>query len=123
MSDAEELLMRKKLLELRKRMLLAKLKEMEKEKRPNPYEVFLANLTKSGREVFDRALAQYGDLAKRVGEGLGRLILLGRLKGPLTGELVYGIFLELGLPIRMPTRIVYKRRGEVKTISEMLKEE
>ncbi|RLE82553.1 MAG: hypothetical protein DRJ36_00475, partial [Thermoprotei archaeon] len=51
-----------------------------------------------------------------------RLIVQGRIKGEIDGYTVLYIFRELGYPIRLPTRIVVKRKGETKSITEYLKE-
>lgn len=95
----------------------------KQEKRADFLSVFISSLTEDGREMFDRAVKQYGDAAKKVGEKLGMLVYAGRIRGKLTAETVYWVFYELGMPIRLETRIVYKKGGEVKSISEMLREE
>ena len=120
--DEIELIKKKKLLELQKKLLRKKL-EKNTEKVPDFYSLFLSSLTSDGREMFDKALDQYGDAAARIGESIGRLIYAGRIRGRLDAEQIYWIFRELGMPIRVETRIVYKKGGEVKSISEMLREE
>jgi len=120
--DELEIIKRRKLLELQKRLLEKTKKKAEPEK-PDFYSLFLSSLTDDGREMFGKALDQYGDAAARVGESIGRLIYAGRIRGRLGAEEIYWIFREIGMPIRLETRIVYKKRGEVKSISDMLKEE
>ncbi len=122
MDDELEIIKRRKLLELQKRLLEKTKKKAEPEK-PDFYSLFLSSLTDDGREMFGKALDQYGDAAARVGESIGRLIYAGRIRGRLGAEEIYWIFREIGMPIRLETRIVYKKRGEVKSISDMLKEE
>lgn len=122
MADELELLKMRKLLELQKRMLESKGRRKE-DTAPDPYRAFYQHLTPDGREMFERALRQYSGIARRVAISIGRLYLVGRLRGLLNSETVYGIFYELGYPIRIETRIVYKKGREVKTISELLKEE
>lgn len=120
--DEVELIKRRKLLELQKRLLKKKQGESV-EKAPDFYSLFLSSLTSDGREMFDKALDQYGDAAAKIGEDIGRLIYAGRVRGRLNAEQIYWIFRELGMPIRVETRIVYRKGGEVKSISEMLREE
>jgi len=120
--DELELIKRRKLLELQRR-LLEKAKKKAEPAKPDFYSLFLSSLTEDGRRMFGLALDQYGDAAARVGESIGRLIYAGRVRGRLGAEEIYWIFRELGMPIRVETRIVYKKRGEVKSISEMLREE
>ncbi len=122
MDDELELIKRRKLLELQRR-LLEKAKKKAEPAKPDFYSLFLSSLTEDGRRMFGLALDQYGDAAARVGESIGRLIYAGRVRGRLGAEEIYWIFRELGMPIRVETRIVYKKRGEVKSISEMLREE
>lgn len=120
MSDDIELIKRRMLLEMQRRMLHQAAPRQER--KVDYLVVFTSSLTEDGQEMFKRAVDQYGDMAKKVGEKLGMLIHSGRVKGTLDAEAVYRIFYELGMPIRLETRIVYKKGGEVKSISEMLRE-
>ncbi len=120
--DEVEIIKRRKLLELQRRLLEKSRKKAEPAK-PDFYSLFMSSLSDDGKEMFRRALEQYGDAAARVGESIGRLIYAGRVRGPLGAEEVFWIFRELGMPIRIETKIVYKKRGEAKSISEMLREE
>lgn len=113
--------MKRRLMAEIQRKLLAKQTKQE-EKKPDYVAVFLQHLSSDGRRMFDIAAEQYPEVARKVAETLGRLFHEGRLSGVLDAETVYGIFEELGYPIRIETRIVYKKKGEVKTISELLKE-
>lgn len=120
MSSEEELLKRRLMLDLQRRMLARQTKrDVEK---PDYASVFLKHLSEDGREMFNMAMNQYPDVAQKVAETLGKLYHEGRLEGVLDAEAIYGIFEELGYPIRIETKIVYKKKGEVKSISELLKE-
>ena len=119
--DELRLLKMRKMLELQRRLLAREAKALRKE--PDYYRVFSEHLTDDGKEMFKKALSQYPQVARRVAEALGRLFVLGRIRGMLDARTVYGVFYEIGYPIRLETRIVYKKRGKVKTISELLKEE
>jgi len=116
----EELLKRRLMLELQRKMLAKQIKrDVEK---PDYTSVFLKHLSGDGKEMFNLAMNQYPDIAQRVAETLGKLYHEGRLEGILDAETVYGIFEEIGYPIRLETKIVYKKKGEVKSISDLLKE-
>ena len=117
----EELLKKMMLVKLQRKLLASTIPRKEKET-IDFKKIFLKNLTQDGLEMFNRALKQYPAIAEKIAESLGRLYNQGRLKGSLNAEAVYGIFLELGYPIRLDTRIVYKKKGKVKSISELLKE-
>jgi DNA-binding TFAR19-related protein (PDSD5 family) len=116
-----ELIKRRMLLEMQRKMLAREAKKPAEV--VDYYSVFLEHLTEDGREMFNRALEQYGEVARKVAVKIGQLYHLGRLSGSLDASAVYWVFQEIGLPIRMETRIVYKKGGEVKSISDMLKEE
>lgn len=115
-----ELIKRRMLLKMQKKLLE---KKEVKKKEPDYYSIFLEHLTEDGKMMFEKAVEQYGDTAKNIGEKLGRLFYSGRLKGEMNAETVYWVFSEIGLPIRIETKIVYKKGGEAKSISEMLKSE
>ncbi|MEM0087494.1 MAG: hypothetical protein QXT33_03225 [Thermofilum sp.] len=121
MSEDIEIIKRRMLLELQRRALQQSAPKQEK--KIDFLTVFTSSLTDDGREMFNRAVKQYGEAAKKVGERLGALIHAGRIRGKLNAETVYWVFYEIGMPIRLETRIVYKKGGEVKSISEMLREE
>ncbi len=119
-SDADlEIIKKRMLLEMQRKILEKEIKRSE----PDYYALFMEHLTEDGKLMFEKAIKQYGETAKKVGEKLGRLYYLGRLRGRMDAETVYWVFSEIGLPIRLETRIVYKKGGEVKSISDMLKEE
>jgi DNA-binding TFAR19-related protein (PDSD5 family) len=119
-SSEEELLKRRLMLELQRKMLVKQIKrDVEK---PDYTSVFLKHLSDDGKEMFKLAMDQYPDVAQKVAETLGKLYHDGRLEGILDAEAVYGIFEEIGYPIRIETKIVYKKKGEVKSISDLLKE-
>jgi len=119
--DDLEILKMRKLLELQKKMLLSKSKKMEKQPTIDFSSLFYKSLTDDGREMFEKAKAQYPALAERVANEIGKLIYFGRIRGMLDSQVIYGIFYELGYPIRIQTKIVYKKKGKVKSISELIR--
>lgn len=116
-----ELLIKRKMLELQKRALLEG-KRKEKPKH-SPWDIVKPYLTESGEEMLGRAKSQYPRVAEYVIRELAKLVLMRRLREKLDAEDIYAIFYNLGFPIRVETRIVVKRKGKVKSISELLKEE
>ncbi|AKG38005.1 hypothetical protein MA03_00015 [Infirmifilum uzonense] len=114
-----EIIKKRMLLEMQRKMLEKELKKAE----PDYYSIFLKYLTDDGRIMFEKAVEQYSDTAKKIGEKLGKLFYSGRLREKLNAEAVYWIFYEIGLPIRLETKIVYKKGREYKSISDVLKEE
>ncbi|MEM0023272.1 MAG: hypothetical protein QW407_01570 [Thermofilaceae archaeon] len=117
----EDFLLRKMMLDMKRKLMTRQ--PSQKEEKVDYVKLFYDNLSEDGKEMFNRALMQYPSLAQKVAEMLGQLLVQGKISGPLDAETIYGIFSELGYPIRLETKIVYKKKGKVKTISELLKEE
>ncbi len=117
-----ELLIKRKMLELQKRALTEKKKEA-REAKYNHWDIVKPCLTSGGEEMLLKAKSQYPKVAEYVVRELAKLVLTGRLREKLDAEDIYAIFYHLGFPIRIETKIVVKRKGKVKSISELLKEE
>jgi DNA-binding TFAR19-related protein (PDSD5 family) len=116
-----ELIKRRMLLEMQKKLLRAS--QPERKEVVDYERIFVEHLTDDGRMMYEKAVEQYGEEARRIAEKLGRLYRSGRLQGLMNAETVYWVFREVGLPIKIETRIVYKKGGEVKSIGEMLRGE
>jgi len=116
-----EYLIRKKALELQKKMLLQR--EVERPRRVDPRSLVERHLTEDGKEMLERAREQYPRVCDVVVNELARLIAAGRISGRLDAVDIFNIFKSLGYPIRVETKIVIKRKGEEKSISEILREE
>ncbi len=119
MSESQlEALRRKKLLELQRRLAA----------RGNKTETVDANaiLDKVFRgrawEVFNTASFQFPQAMSRIRELLVRLASSGRLK-EVTGEQLYLFLTNLGLRVRLDTKIEFASHGELKPIAEKLKSE
>lgn len=117
----EDILLRKMMLDM-KRKLMAK-QPSQREEKVDYTKLFYDSLSEDGREMFNKASEQYPSLAQKVAEMLGQLLIQGKINGPLDAETIYMVFNEIGYPIRLETRIVYKKKGKVKSIGELLKEE
>lgn len=121
MASEEDIVKRRLLLNMQRR-ILAKQVKSEIRKQPDYYTVFMENLSEDGKQMYSKALEQYPSIAPKIAEAIGKLYTEGKMQGVLDAEVIYGIFQEMGFPIRIETRVVYKKRGEVKSISELLKE-
>lgn len=102
--------------------MLAKQAKLEIRKQPDYFTAFIENLSEDGKQMYNKAVEQYPSLAPKIAEAIGKLYMEGKIQGTLDAEAVYGLFQEMGYPIRIETRIVYKKKGEIKSISELLKE-
>ena len=90
---------------------------------PDFRKIFEQNLSDDGKKMFRYALEQYPEIAKKLANILGQYFYMGKIKGKLNANDIYGIFYELGYPIRLETKIVYKKKGRVKSIKELLNED
>ncbi len=117
-----ELLRRKKLAELQKKLMAEKLKEKTREKKINVEEELKKVFIGRAWEVFQAAQTQYPELTKKVGEWLAQLINEGKIKESISGERLLLFFRRLGLNVRLKTEIRVLESGELKSLSEKLRE-
>ena len=119
-----ELIKRRKLLELQKKLLLQKVASKEREEKPeDPIEFLRARLVDRGEEVLDAALRQFPEAAKFVARQLMMLYKMGKLKGTIDGVTLYSLFHRLGIPVRLETKIRIVKDGKVMSLAEKLREE
>ena len=51
------------------------------------------------------------------------MILAGRIAGKISGEALLSIFEQLGMPIKLRTKILYYKKGEYRSIADLVKRE
>jgi DNA-binding TFAR19-related protein (PDSD5 family) len=120
MGDIElEMLKMKKLAELKKRAT-AKAPTLEPE--DDPWRIVEAKLVDRGREVLYAARTQFPVETEDIVRQIALLISAKRLNEPLGGELLFTLFRNLGIHVRLNTKIVYEEHGKVKTLAEKIKE-
>jgi len=115
-------------LKLKKLMKLTALRsEAEKPRRELDFDqalkILRRRLVDRGDEVLKAALDQYPDQARKIVMILARMILAGRIAGNIGGEALLSIFEQLGLPIKLRTKILYYKKGEYKSIADLVKRE
>ncbi|RLE51955.1 MAG: hypothetical protein DRJ26_00645 [Candidatus Methanomethylicota archaeon] len=113
------------LLKLRKLARLQRLMTSKKSqpKQKDPMEILSKMLVGRARDVLKAAEAQYPLATRKVVEALAKFIEEGKIKEPINGYALYKLFLDLGMPVRMPIRIYYEKKGERKPLSELFKED
>jgi DNA-binding TFAR19-related protein (PDSD5 family) len=131
--DSEiDLLKRRKLLEMRRRLLLeraeARKEEAQEKQAPGeekeklePKAILKKRFVGRAWEVWSAAEAQYPAVTEQMVGALASLIEAGRLAGPITGEQLYAFFRRLGLRVRLETKIRIYESGELKTIADKMK--
>ena len=80
------------------------------------------NLINRGDEVLEAALEQYPEQARRIIMILAKKILGGELTQRISGEMLMSLFDYLGMPVKLKTRILYYKKGEYKSIADLIKE-
>jgi len=85
--------------------------------------ILRGRLADRGDEVLKAALDQYPDQARKIVIILARMILAGRIAGKISGEALLSIFEQLGMPIKLRTKILYYKKGEYKSIADLVKRE
>ncbi len=115
-----ELLRMRKLLELQRKQLLAEARREKQEEEPRS--ILVKSLAGRGLEVLEAAEAQYPKLAEIVVQQLAALLKNGKIQGPISGEELYDLFLRLGAPVKLQTRIYYEKKGKRKSLADVLKE-
>lgn len=120
MSDDTELerLKRQRLAEMQK-MLSAKQHQTKSEnQRFEPGKVLEKTFVGRAWEVYHAARQQYPQIADQIFQELARLVQNGQLKGRITGEQLYWLLRQIGLDVRLETKIQVLERGELKSIAD-----
>ena len=117
-----------KMLRLKKMRELLKSREKQKKEKEefelnfkDAYELVKKHLANRGEEVLDAALEQYPEAAKKIVMIIALKIMRGEFSGKITGEMLMQLFEYLGMHIRLKTKILYYRKGEYKSIRDLLR--
>jgi len=122
--DAElEMIRRRKLLEMQRHLLNEQSKMREEKQTEDPRAVLQDVLVGRAPEVLEAARQQYPDVTQKLEQLLAKLVLQKKIQGKIDGGTLFGLFLNLGLRVRLETRIVYYDKGQVKTLEEKIKGE
>jgi len=113
-----------RLKKLRELMRSRERQRKEKEMRLNfedAYKLVKKHLVNRGEEVLDAALEQYPQAARRVVMFIASKIMRGEFSGKISGEMLMQLFEYLGMRVRLETKILYYRKGEYKSIRDLLR--
>ncbi|MFH0850102.1 MAG: DNA-binding protein [Candidatus Bathyarchaeota archaeon] len=127
MDDELERLKQKRLEELQRQMLLKQLKEHEPKPAPakeqTPEELLGQYFGDRAWEVWNAAKAQYPSVMPQVEKLLVDAVKQGKVKDVIDGAGLMGFFRQIGIPVRLETRIRISEHGELKTLEQKMKEE
>jgi DNA-binding TFAR19-related protein (PDSD5 family) len=117
MSDDAELerIKRQRLAEMQK--TLAKKQEI-KPKTFNSEEILRKIFVGRAWEVYSAARQQYPTVADQIFRELAVLVQSGRLRGQITGEQLFGLLRQIGLDVRLDTKIQVMEHGELKSLGD-----
>ena len=117
MSDDAELerIKRQRLAEMQKS--LAKKQEV-KPKTFNSEEILRKIFVGRAWEVYSAARQQYPTIADQIFRELAMLVQSGRLRGQITGEQLFGLLRQIGLDVRLDTKIQVMEHGELKSLGD-----
>ena len=116
------------MLRLKKLRELMKSREKRREEKggvrlsfKDAYELVKKHLADRGEEVLDAALEQYPEAAKKIVTIIALKIMRGEFSGKITGEMLMKLFEYFGMHVRLETKILYYRKGEYKSIRDLLR--
>jgi DNA-binding TFAR19-related protein (PDSD5 family) len=116
MSDAElDRIKRQRLAEMQRN--IAK-KQEPTPKTLSPEDVLRKVFVGRAWEVYYAAKQQFPTIADQVFRELALLVEMGRIRDQITGEQLYGLLRQIGLDVRLETKIQVFERGELKSIAD-----
>ncbi len=129
MDEELERIKQKRLQELRRKMLLNQIKEEQPEPEPEPAkkptndEILGRYFKNRAWEVWNSAKHQYPQVMPKVEAMLVDAIKQGKIMDYIDGANLMGFFRQVGLPVRLETKIRVSEHGELKTLEQKIKEE
>ncbi len=127
MDEELERIKQRRLQELRRKMLLNQIKENEPEpeppKEPTNDELLGRYFRNRAWEVWNTAKHQYPQVMPKIEAMLVEAIKQGKIKDYIDGANLMGFFRQVGLPVRLETRIRVSEHGELKTLEQKIKED
>jgi DNA-binding TFAR19-related protein (PDSD5 family) len=120
MSDDSELerLKRQRLAEMQKRLNARQEQSQTTSGKLEPAKILEKVFVGRAWEVYHATRQQYPTIADQVFQELAELVRIGRVKGQITGEQLYGLLRQIGLDIRLETKIQVLDHGELKSIAD-----
>lgn len=122
MEDLElEMIMARKKMRLLKQATLTRSKPTDRGVEQDPISLVKSRLYSRGEEVLEAALRQYPDAVSKVVERLADLIKSGSLSGRISGEQLLWLFRQLGLNVRLETRIRVEKDGRLVSLADAVR--
>ncbi len=130
MDDELERIKQKRLAEIKRKMLLKQIND-QRESEPEPetpreatnQEVLDAMFGNRAWEVYSAAAYQYPQVIGQVEQILVEGIKEGKIADIIDGAALMSFFRQVGLPVRLNTKISISDHGELKTLEQKMKED
>jgi DNA-binding TFAR19-related protein (PDSD5 family) len=130
MDDELEKIKQRRLEEMKRRMLLNQIKDQQEKdsepeapREPTNQEILDAMFGDRAWEVFNAAAYQYPQVIGQVESILVEGIKEGKITDIIDGAILMGFFRQIGLPVRLQTKIRISDKGELKTLEQKMKED
>jgi DNA-binding TFAR19-related protein (PDSD5 family) len=118
MSDSElERIKRRRLAEMQ-RVLDAKKQANQPKQKLSTEQVLQRVFVGRAWEVYEATKQQYPSIAGRLFQELAQLVEAGQLTGQITGEQLYGLLRQIGLDVRLDTKIQVLDHGKLKSLGD-----
>jgi programmed cell death protein 5 len=89
--------------------------------KPEPVQVLRKIFVGRAWEVYNAAMQQYPQISQQIFRELAQLVQTGQLQGPITGEQLFGLLRQIGLDVRLDTKIQVLEHGELKSVADKFK--
>jgi DNA-binding TFAR19-related protein (PDSD5 family) len=118
-----DIIMKKKLLELRRRAAEeAKPKRELRSEPKNPRAIFNSILYDRGDEVLEAAERQYPKETKMIVEKIAELVENGKLQEKISGGALLWLFRQFGFRVHIETTIRIQQDGKMVSVADKLKQ-
>ena len=118
-NDSElERLKRQRLAEMQKTLASRQQKNQAEAKRLEPSKVLEGVFVGRAWEVYQATKRQYPQIAEQIFQELAQLVQNGRLKGQITGEQLFWLLRQIGLDVRLETKIQVLEHGELRSMAD-----
>jgi DNA-binding TFAR19-related protein (PDSD5 family) len=120
-----DIIMKKKLLELRRRAAEEAKPKPEPKHEPEPKDpraVFVSILYDRGDEVLQAAERQYPKESKMIVEKIAELVENGKLQEKISGGALLWLFRQFGLRVHIETTIRIQQDGKMVSVADKLKQ-
>jgi len=118
-NDSElERLKRQRLAEMQKRLNARQEQAQDTTGKIEPTKILQKVFVGRAWEVYYATKQQYPAIADKIFEELAELVRAGRVVGQITGEQLYGLLRQIGLDVRLETKIQVFDHGELKPLAD-----